>query len=64
MDGGPAEVALRVLLRDPRLRPLLEADARASHARGTPARRRDVDRLARRVERDTADPVFRVSGLR
>ncbi|MCD2468785.1 hypothetical protein MBT42_35210 [Streptomyces sp. MBT42] len=33
-------------------------------ARGTLAGRRDLDRLARRVERDTADSVFRISGLR
>ncbi|MFD9247175.1 hypothetical protein ACFV0D_35690 [Streptomyces sp. NPDC059556] len=63
-DGGRAEIALRVLLRDPRLWLLLEADARASHARGTLAGRRDLDRLARRVERDTADSVFRISDLR
>ncbi|MFB7830571.1 hypothetical protein [Streptomyces sp. NPDC056056] len=63
-DGGRAEIALRVLLRDPRLRPLLEADARASHARGPLAGRRDLDRLVRRVERDTAESVFRISGPR
>ncbi|MFB7406627.1 hypothetical protein ACFCZ2_05520 [Streptomyces sp. NPDC056202] len=68
MDGGRAEIALRLLLRDPRPWPLLEADARASHARGTLAGRRGLDRLVRRVERDTerdtADSVFRISGLR
>ncbi|MFD3994533.1 hypothetical protein [Streptomyces sp. NPDC058548] len=63
-DGGRAEIALRVLLRDPRLWLLLEADARTSHARGTLPGTRDLDRIARRVERDTVDSVFRISGLR
>ncbi|MFB6531831.1 hypothetical protein [Streptomyces sp. NPDC056399] len=35
-----------------------------SLAREALAGRKDLDRLARRVERDTADSVFRISGLR
>ncbi|MGW8765080.1 hypothetical protein ACWGN5_21510 [Streptomyces sp. NPDC055815] len=63
-DGGRARLDVRVLLANPALWLLLEADARASHENGTLHGVRDLDRLARHVERDTAHSVFTISGLR
>lgn len=63
-DGGRAEIHLRVLLANPPLWLLLEADARFSAANGTLLSGADaLDRLARRVERDTAHSVFTISRL-
>ncbi|WP_328907215.1 hypothetical protein OG230_31905 [Streptomyces sp. NBC_00234] len=63
-DGGRAEVDLRVLLANPSLWLLLEVDARLSAENGTLlSGADDLDRLARRVERDTAHSVFTISGL-
>ncbi|MDV9186662.1 hypothetical protein R6L23_00105 [Streptomyces sp. SR27] len=65
MAGGRARVELRVLLANPSLWLLLEADARFSAANSTlPTGSDDLDRLARRIEGDTARSVFTVSGLR
>ncbi|MFB6839654.1 hypothetical protein [Streptomyces sp. NPDC056361] len=64
VDGGRARIELRVVLANPSLWLLLEADARSSLANGTLGDGvRDLDRLARRVERDTARSVFTISGL-
>ncbi|MFD0140898.1 MULTISPECIES: hypothetical protein [unclassified Streptomyces] len=63
-DGGRAQVELRVLLANPALWLLLEADARSSYENGALREgARDLDRLTRRVERDTAHAVFTISGL-
>ncbi|WP_328946434.1 hypothetical protein OG259_38205 [Streptomyces sp. NBC_00250] len=63
-EGGRAQVELRVLLANPPLWLLLEADARTSRENGTlKAGVRDLGRLAHRVERDTAHSVFTISGL-
>ncbi|MEU3077448.1 hypothetical protein [Streptomyces laurentii] len=63
-DGGHARIELRVLLANPRLWLLLETDARACAGNGTLLKGiGDLDRLARRIERDTARSVFTVSGL-
>ncbi|MFE5715581.1 hypothetical protein ACFQ7J_32785, partial [Streptomyces sp. NPDC056501] len=63
-DGGRAQIELRVLLANPALWLLLEADARTSCENGTLREgARDLDRLTRRVERDTAHSVFTISGL-
>lgn len=54
-DGGRARIELRVLLANPRLWLLLEDGARSSHARGTLREgAKDLDRLARRVNRHSA----------
>ncbi|MFF0437421.1 hypothetical protein ACFYU9_35005 [Streptomyces sp. NPDC004327] len=64
-EGGRARVELRVLLANPPLWLLLEADARTSRENGALRDgERDLHRLERRVERDTAHSVFKVSGLR
>ncbi|MCX4986607.1 hypothetical protein [Streptomyces sp. NBC_00572] len=64
-DGSRAQIQLRVLLANPSLWLLLEADARASRTNGTLREGvRDLDRLAHRVDRDTTHSVFTVSGLR
>ncbi|MER5963582.1 hypothetical protein [Streptomyces sp. NPDC002057] len=64
-DGALAQVELRVLLANPALWLLLETDARISYENGILQKGvRDLDRLARRVERDTARSVFTISGLR
>lgn len=64
-DGCRAGIELRVLLANPAIWLLLESDARASAANGTlRSGAASLDRLARRVERDTAHSVFAVSGLR
>ena len=64
-DGGRAQIDVRVLLANPSLWLLLEADARTSRTNGTLREgTRDLGRLARRVDRDTARSVFTVSGLR
>ncbi|MFD4370922.1 hypothetical protein [Streptomyces sp. NPDC058486] len=63
-DGARAQIDVRVLLANPALWLLLEAGARASRAHGTLRDVRDLDLLARHVERVTADAVFTVSGLR
>ncbi|MEU5919731.1 hypothetical protein [Streptomyces sp. NPDC047141] len=64
-EGGAARVELRVLLANPSLWLLLEAGARSSRENGTLRYgERDLQRLGRRVERDTAEAVFRISGLR
>ncbi|MFB7591391.1 hypothetical protein [Streptomyces sp. NPDC056169] len=63
-DGGRAQIELRVLLANPALWLLLEADARTSYENGTFREGvRDLDRLARRVDRDTTHSVFTISGL-
>ncbi|MFE5589427.1 hypothetical protein [Streptomyces sp. NPDC056549] len=63
-EGGVARVELRVLLANPPLWVLLEADARASEENGTLRDGvRDLDRLTRRVETATAHSVFTISGL-
>ncbi|MFF9909643.1 hypothetical protein [Streptomyces sp. NPDC013457] len=63
-DGGQAQIELRVLLADPALWLVLEADARTSYENGTLRKGlRDLDRLTRRVEWDTAHSVFTISGL-
>ncbi|MFB6833963.1 hypothetical protein [Streptomyces hydrogenans] len=63
-DGGQAQIELRVLLANPALWLLLEADARTSYENGTLREGvRDLDRLIRRVERDTVRSVFTISGL-
>ncbi|MEV6399067.1 hypothetical protein AB0M39_30515 [Streptomyces sp. NPDC051907] len=62
--GGRAEVDPRVLVANPPLWRLLEADARVCQRRGTLLRGgTELDRLARRVDRESAHAVFRVSGL-
>ncbi|MGW6395312.1 hypothetical protein ACWFR1_33545 [Streptomyces sp. NPDC055103] len=63
-DGVEAHVDVRVLLANPALWLILEADARKSHVNGTLSAVGDLDRLARHVERHTARSVFTVSGLR
>ncbi|MEU6170213.1 hypothetical protein [Streptomyces tanashiensis] len=64
-EGGRARVELRVLLANPPLWSLLEAGARTSCENGTlKDGERDLHRLKRRVERDTVESVFRISGLR
>lgn len=63
-DGGRARIDLRVLLANPPLWLLLETDARTSYENGTLRHGvRDLDRLTRHVERDTAHSVFTISGL-
>ncbi|MFE2018746.1 hypothetical protein ACFW9O_12000 [Streptomyces sp. NPDC059499] len=63
-DGGRAEIHLRVLLANPPLWLLVEAGARFSAENGTLLSGADaLDRLARRVERDTAHTVFMISHL-
>ncbi|MGW8359130.1 hypothetical protein ACWGK1_00935 [Streptomyces wedmorensis] len=63
-DGGRAQIELRVLLANPTLWLLLEADARTSYENDTLREGvRDLHRLIRRVERDTAHSVFTISGL-
>ncbi|MGW1927720.1 hypothetical protein [Streptomyces sp. NPDC001919] len=63
-DGGRAQIDVRVLLANPALWLLLETDARTCYENGTLREGvRDLDRLIRRVERDTAHSVFTISGL-
>ncbi|MGW8762514.1 hypothetical protein ACWGN5_08450 [Streptomyces sp. NPDC055815] len=63
-EGCRAQLDVRVLLANPALWLLLEADARTSDENGTLRDGvQDLDRLTRRVERDTARSVFTVSGL-
>ncbi|MFD8208702.1 hypothetical protein ACFV2S_20200 [Streptomyces sp. NPDC059695] len=63
-EGAVARVELRVLLANPPLWLLLDDDARTSCENGTLRDGvRDLHRLERRVERDTAHSVFTVSGL-
>ncbi|MFE0652575.1 hypothetical protein ACFVZH_28775 [Streptomyces sp. NPDC059534] len=63
-EGGLVRIDLRVLLANPPLWLLLETDARTSYENGILRDGvRDLDRLARRVERDTAHSVFTTSGL-
>ncbi|WP_406055286.1 hypothetical protein OG462_06335 [Streptomyces sp. NBC_01077] len=63
-ECGRAQIDVRVLLANPPLWLLLEADARTSYEQGTLRDGvRDLDRLAHRVERDTAHSVFTISGL-
>ncbi|MFE6038996.1 hypothetical protein [Streptomyces sp. NPDC056452] len=64
VGGGRAEIGVRVLLANPPLWLLLEADARTSRRNGMLTKGvQDLDRLARRVERDTAHSVFTIWGL-
>ncbi|WP_369147871.1 hypothetical protein [Streptomyces sp. R44] len=64
MEGGRTQIDVRILLANPALWLLWEADARASYENGTLKDGvRDLDRLKDRVERDTAHSVFRISGL-
>ncbi|WP_314612783.1 hypothetical protein [Streptomyces stackebrandtii] len=63
-DGGRARIDLRVLLANPPLWLLLEADARTSYESGTLRHGvRDLDRLTRCVDRDAAHSIFTISGL-
>ncbi|MFD8974882.1 hypothetical protein [Streptomyces sp. NPDC059593] len=63
-DGGRAQIELRVLLANPALWLLLEANARTSYENGTFREGvRDLERLTRRVDRETTHSVFTISGL-
>ncbi|MFG2330916.1 hypothetical protein ACGFMM_14950 [Streptomyces sp. NPDC048604] len=63
-DGGRAELDPRVLVAQPRLWLLLEADARTSRNRGILRHGAGaLERLARRIDKEAARSVFRVSGL-
>ncbi|MFI8368564.1 hypothetical protein [Streptomyces sp. NPDC085466] len=62
--GTRAELDLRLLLANPPLWLQLEADARTSQDLGTlPNDSPCLDRLARRIDAETAHTVFRVSQL-
>lgn len=64
-DGGRAEFDPRVLVANPALWHQVAADARVSSARGTlRCGSTALDQLARRIDRETARTVFKVSGLR
>ncbi|MFJ2598152.1 hypothetical protein [Streptomyces erythrochromogenes] len=64
-DGGQAEIDPTVLVRNPAMWRLLDADTRASIQRGTlHCGGTALRRLARRMDRETALTVFKVSGLR
>lgn len=63
-DGGRVEIDPRVLVANPALWSLLNADARASAEAGTLSRGMTALRqLSERVDRETARTVFKVSGL-
>ncbi|MFE5632625.1 hypothetical protein [Streptomyces sp. NPDC056543] len=62
--GTRAEIDPRVFFANPPLWHRLEADARASAARGTLLHGgAELDLLALRLDRETARTVFRISGL-
>lgn len=64
-DGRQVEIDPRVLARNPAMWHLLDADSRTSIRRGTLRRGTTALRqLARRMDRETAHSVFKVSGLR
>ncbi|MFG2645032.1 hypothetical protein ACGFYP_29145 [Streptomyces sp. NPDC048370] len=63
-EDGRAEIDPRVLVANPALWHLVAADARISSARGTLlCGSTALDRLSRRMDRETAQTVFKVSGL-
>ncbi|MDT9686854.1 hypothetical protein Q5762_00495 [Streptomyces sp. P9(2023)] len=64
-EDGRAEIDPRVLVANPALWHLLATDARGSSARGTLlCGATALDQLSRRIDRETAETVFKVSGLR
>ncbi|MEV6954823.1 hypothetical protein [Streptomyces sp. NPDC051183] len=64
-DGGRVEIDPNVLVRNPALWRCLDTDALASAERGTLlCGATAMRRLARRIDRETARTVFRLSGLR
>ncbi|MFJ7179254.1 hypothetical protein ACIQXA_23285 [Streptomyces massasporeus] len=61
--GTHAELDLRLLLANPPLWLQLEADARTSQDLGTLQHSSCLDRLARRIDTETAHTVLKVSGM-
>ncbi|WP_328787427.1 MULTISPECIES: hypothetical protein [unclassified Streptomyces] len=64
-EGSQVEIDPTVLVRNPAMWHLLDADGRSSLRRGTLLRGATaLRRLAQRIDRETAHTVFKVSGLR
>ncbi|MDJ0463829.1 hypothetical protein [Streptomyces sp. H27-C3] len=63
-DGGRVEIDPEVLVTNPPLWRLLDEDARASHARGSLlCGATGMRQLSARIDRETAQAVFKVSDL-
>lgn len=64
-EGGRVEIDATVLVRNPAMWRRLDRDARTSIRRGTPQYGATaLCRLTARIDRETAQTVFKVSGLR